>query len=182
MYTENNIGVRVQCIRKLLYDRRRIVRVPSRDRSAIVQRLFNDRKTETERELSYDRYCMHTIFSTGLRTKILMTSYYDYGTEIIPTCTVVLHVQYEIIIIGASLSKYETHPPRNKLLLLLCLLGEVLLVSNEPVCLLLQTVQPLHQQLQVLLKDLTWEENIGGEVREGGGGFRNKQERNREIH
>ena len=23
----------------------------------IIQRLFNDRKTETERELSYDRYC-----------------------------------------------------------------------------------------------------------------------------
>ena len=64
VYTENYIGVRVYGklyrrarIRKLRYDRRRIVRVPSRDRSVIVQRLFNDRKTETERELSYDRYC-----------------------------------------------------------------------------------------------------------------------------
>ena len=55
VYTENYIGVHVYEKR---YDRRRIVRVPSRDRSAIVQRLFDDRKTETERELSYDRYCI----------------------------------------------------------------------------------------------------------------------------
>ena len=51
VYTENYIGVHIYENYGMIVGGSYVYRL------AIVQRLFNDRKTETERELSYDRYC-----------------------------------------------------------------------------------------------------------------------------